>query len=297
MNSDFVERKIAVCVLCPRKCGAKRTDGKTGPCGAGPSATLAGATIHNGEEPPISGTKGSATFFFSRCPLHCKYCQNFPISQLGYGREISTEALAERMCRLSGRGAHNINIVTGTQFAPHIIEAVEKARSLGMIVPIVWNTSGYESPETIDLLNGTVDIYLTDIKYADNRTAQALSGVNDYVEVAVDAAVRMVEQVGPLKVDESGIGTKGVIIRHLVLPENLSRTETVMRTIVERIGVDVPVSLMGQYFPAHRAHEISTLCRPLSDEEYEAAEQAAVDAGIQEGWFQDMDDPTTRRGA
>jgi putative pyruvate formate lyase activating enzyme len=297
MNQDIVDRLLAACRLCPRQCGAKRLEGKTGPCGAGREAKLASAGVHIGEEPPISGTMGSATFFFSHCPLHCKYCQNFPISQIGHGNKISIEALADRMCRLAGRGAHNINIVTGTHFAPHIIEAVKEARSRGMTVPIVWNTSGFETRETIDLLRGTVDIYLTDIKYADNRVAKELSDADDYFEISVAAAVRMVEQAGPLITDGNGIGLRGVIIRHLVLPENLSQTDIVMRTISERIGVDVPVSLMGQYFPAHLAHTISSISRALTDEEYEAAEQSAVDAGIEEGWFQDMDDPTSRRGA
>jgi putative pyruvate formate lyase activating enzyme len=297
MNQDFIDCLIERCTLCPRKCNANRLEGKTGSCGAGKTAKLASAAVHIGEEPPISGTKGSATFFFSFCPLHCKYCQNFPISQIGHGKEISIEALAERMVRLAGRGAHNINIVTGTHFAPHIIEAVKEARSLGMKIPIVWNTSGYETPETIDLLNGAVDMYLTDIKYADNRVAEEFSDAVGYFEIALAAALRMVEQVGPLVTDENGIGVRGVIIRHLVLPQNMSQTETVMRAVRERIGVEVPVSLMGQYFPAHLAHNIPDLSRALTDDEYEAAEQAAVEAGIEEGWFQDMDDPTSKRGA
>lgn len=297
MNQEDVDRLIRNCRLCPRQCGADRTAGRRGPCGAGAVAKLAAATIHVGEEPPISGTKGSATFFFSHCPLSCCFCQNFPISQFGHGKDLSIEALAKRMCLLAGRGAHNINIVTGTHFAPHIIAATAEARTRGLKVPIVWNTSGYETPDTIELLRGTVDIYLTDIKYADDTVAKTLSDADNYVAVAVVAAKQMVEQVGPLVTDENGIGLRGVIIRHLVLPDNLSQTAEVMRHIREHFGPDIPVSLMGQYFPAHRAVDMPVLSRALTEEEYEAAEQAAVDAGIEEGWFQDMEDPTGRRGA
>jgi putative pyruvate formate lyase activating enzyme len=250
-----------------------------------------------GEEPPISGTRGSGAFFFSHCPLFCVYCQNFPISQLGHGRDVSIEEMARRMRILEKRGAHNINIVTGTPFAPHIVEAVALARQAGLALPIVWNTSGFESGETIDLLNGTVDIYLTDIKYADDETAKALSDAPDYFAVATGAARRMLDQVGPLQTDDEGIGKRGVIIRHLVLPSNLSQTEQVMATIADRFGDQVHVSLMGQYFPAHRAHSVADVDRPLADAEYARARQAARDAKITKGWFQEMDDPFLKRGA
>lgn len=297
MSRPEIYRHLKKCRLCPRSCGVDRSNDALGFCGAGKEARLASATVHIGEEPPISGTKGSGTFFFSRCTLSCLFCQNFPISQLGHGKDISVEALAERMYRLAGRGAHNINIVTGTHFAPHIVAAVQEARERGMNIPVVWNTSGYESPDTLKLLKGTVDIYLTDIKYADDAVAQKLSGPSDYFAVASTAAAEMLAQVGPLKTDSRGIGVRGVIIRHLVLPQNMSQTQKVMQYIRRTFGKKVPVSLMGQYFPAHRAGEVPELTRPLTREEYEAAERAAVEAGIEEGWFQDMKAPEGRRGA
>lgn len=297
MNRDDLDKTLGACRLCPRKCGANRTAGKRGPCGAGAELRLAAAAVHAGEEPPVSGTNGSAAFFFSHCPLSCCFCQNFPISQFGHGKDLSIEALADKMYILAERGAHNINIVTGTHYAPHIIAAVTGARARGMKVPIVWNTSGYETAETIELLRGTVDIYLTDIKYADDTVAKTLSDADNYFAVATAAAKSMIEQVGPLVTDENGIGVRGVIIRHLVLPDNLSQTPEVMRYIREHLGANVPVSLMGQYFPAHRALNMPVLSRSITEVEYEAAEQAAVDAGIEEGWFQDMDDPSGKRGA
>ena len=191
------------------------------------------------------------------------------------------------MLVLAGRGVHNINLVTGTQYAPHIVEAVSLARSRGLQLPIVWNTSGYESLRTIDMLSGTVDIYLTDIKYADNNVATMCSNAPGYFEIATRAATRMLEQVGPLQVDSDAIGVKGVIIRHLVLPEQLSGTRRVMRFIVEEFGPTVPVSVMGQYFPAYRAMELAPVSRQLTSDEYELARQDVLEAGIERGWFQE----------
>jgi putative pyruvate formate lyase activating enzyme len=201
------------------------------------------------------------------------------------------------MIILQGRGAYNINMVTGTPHVPHIIEAVALARHQGLTIPVVWNTSGYETLDTIDRLKGTVDIYLTDIKYGDDTTARALSDADDYFSVATAAAGRMIEQVGPLETDRRGIGQKGVIIRHLVLPNGLSNTGRVMTYIRKHFGTEVPVSLMGQYFPAHRASTCSGLQRPITRQEYERARRAVEVAGVTRGWFQEMDDPAVRRGA
>ncbi|MCP4674303.1 MAG: radical SAM protein [Deltaproteobacteria bacterium] len=275
------------CGLCPRACGAHRKIGNKGECGAGDEIRLASATVHRGEEPPISGANGSATFFFSNCTLSCLFCQNYPISQLAYGKLVSVEEMARRMLVLAGRGVHNINIVTGTQYATHIIDAVSLARSQGLELPIVWNTSGYETQRTIDMLAGTVDIYLTDIKYADNEIATTCSNAPRYFEIATRAAKRMLEQVGTLEVDSNGIGIKGVIIRHLVLPAGLSGTRRVMRFIAEELGLEVPVSVMGQYFPSYRATELEATSRQLTTEEYRQARQDVLAAGIERGWFQD----------
>jgi len=250
---------------------------------------LAAATIHHGEEPPISGERGSATFFFANCPLACRFCQNFPISQLGHGTEVEVPWLARRMLQLQRRGAHNVNIVTGTQYAPWIVAAVQLAKERGLAVPIAWNTSGFENEDTIELLADTVDIYLTDIKYDNDAIALELSNAPDYFATATRAANRMVEQVGPLTTDDAGMAVRGVIVRHLVLPGGLAGTEQVMRFVVDKLGAEVPVSLMCQYFPAHRAHGHPLLGRNVDDDEYREAIRAAHKAGVERGWFQDPD--------
>ncbi len=191
------------------------------------------------------------------------------------------------MMILSKRGVHNINFVTGTQYAPAIVEAVALARSQGLKLPIVWNSSGYETKETIDLLNGTIDIYLTDIKYADNGNAVLFSNAPDYFEISTRAAIRMLEQVGPLETDADGLGVRGVIVRHLVLPWGLAGTARVMAFIADVLGPNVPISLMGQYFPAHRAFEREETSQQLSTEEYDKAKTIVRSAGITRGWFQE----------
>jgi putative pyruvate formate lyase activating enzyme len=275
------------CELCPRRCLGRRRSGASGACGADDRVLVAAATIHRGEEPPISGERGSATFFFSNCPLACRFCQNFPISQLGYGTEVDVPWLAHRMLQLERRGAHNVNLVTGTQYTPWIVAAVRAAREQGLSIPVAWNTSGFERQETIDSLAGTVDIYLADIKYGDDAAARELSNAPDYFATATRAAQRMVEQVGPLVTGDDGMAIRGVIVRHLVLPGGLAGTGQVMRFVVERLGPQVPVSLMCQYFPAHRAHGHPLLGRGLGDDEYRAAIRAAREAGVERGWFQD----------
>jgi putative pyruvate formate lyase activating enzyme len=207
---------------------------------------------------------------------------------LGYGTAVSVEWLARRMIILAERGAHNMNIVTGTQYAPQIVKAVKLARQKGFGIPVVWNTSGFEKPETIEMLAGTVDIYLTDIKYADDSTALEYSNAPRYFEISTQAAKCMLDQVGPLKVDDSGIGTRGVIIRHLVLPGGLAGTEKVARFIVDELGLEVPISVLGQFFPAFRAKETKAVGRRLTTEEYELAKRQVLQSGIEIGWFQEL---------
>lgn len=275
------------CDLCPRRCAAARRLGDAGACGADAAVRLAAATIHRGEEPPISGPRGSAAFFFTGCPLACRFCQNFPISQLGHGTRVDEQQLARRMLQLERRGAHNVNLVTATQYVPWIAEAVRRARVKGLSIPVVWNTSGYEHEDTIELLAGTVDVYLTDIKYADDRIALELSNAPDYFAIATRAARQMVEQVGPLATDDRGLALRGVIVRHLVLPGGLAGTGRVMEFVADELGPEVPVSLMCQYFPAHLAHGHPLLGRLVTPAEYRAAIRAARQAGVERGWFQD----------
>jgi putative pyruvate formate lyase activating enzyme len=255
---------------------------------------LAAATIHRGEEPPISGRRGSATFFCSNCSLSCRFCQNYPISQLGHGRPVDPGQLARRMLQLERRGAHNVNIVTGTHYAPWIAAAVRTGREAGLSIPVVWNTSGFENPQTIELLRGTVDVYLTDVKYANDAIALELSNAPEYFATAIRAAQLMTEQVGPLQIDDDGVARRGVVVRHLVLPGGLSGTRAVLEQLVSRLGPEVPVSLMCQYFPAHRAHGDPLLGRRVTREEYREAVRALGECGISRGWYQD---PAAQGGA
>ncbi|MFO8073460.1 MAG: radical SAM protein [Polyangia bacterium] len=275
------------CDLCPRRCGADRRAGEVGACGQGASMRLAAASIHRGEEPPISGSRGSATLFFSGCPLECVFCQNYPISQLGHGREVGPEELARKMIALEARGAHNVNLVTAGHFAPLAVESVERARADGLSLPVVWNSSGYESLETVDLLRGTVDIYLSDIKYGRDENARAFSGAPAYWSTATAAARAMLEQVGPLRLDRDGIATRGLIVRHLVLPGGASGLERVAAFVAGELGPDVPLSLMSQYFPAFRARDFPPLDRATTGAERREALETARDAGIRRGWSQD----------
>ncbi len=244
---------LRACALCPRACNADRLAGKKGFCGAGSDARVAAVSLHHGEEPPLSGTGGSGTVFFSHCNMTCLFCQNYPISQSGNGKAMTIEELAGKLLWLEERGAHNVNFVTPTPHAAHVVEAVGLARRKGLGIPIVYNTNGYESLETLSLLQGVVDIYLPDMKYRSRDLADAASGTPDYVYHNERAIEAMVRQVGPLQVGTDGIARRGVLIRHLVLPGRIDETEKVLAYIRERYGSAMPVSLMGQYFPAYKA--------------------------------------------
>jgi len=241
---------------------------------------------HLGEEPPISGKKGSGAIFFSGCTGKCIFCQNYPISQLGTGVEMTAERLADIMLELQGRGCHNINFVTPTHFSPSIVKAVGSAAARGLRIPIVYNTSGYERVETLRLLDGIVDIYLPDVKYSDNSVAARLSGFTGYVEYNRTALKEMYRQVGKLKT-RRGCAIRGMIIRHLILPGGLSGTPEAIRFIAEEISREVHISLMDQYFPAYHAAHHETISRRISEEEYQEALEAFDTYGLHNGWIQD----------
>lgn len=280
-------RMLESCTVCPRRCGVNRLAGETGFCRAGAEPVVASWNVHHWEEPPISGTRGSGTIFLSYCTARCLFCQNYPISQLGVGQRVSTKRLAEMMLELQARGCHNINWVTPTHFVPQILQALALAIPQGFRLPLVYNSSGYDAVETLRLLDGVVDIYLPDAKYADNRIALELSGYPDYVEVNRQALKQIHRQVGSeLVLDEYGIALRGMIIRHLVLPGGLSGTDQVLRWIADELSPLVYVSLMSQYFPAHKAFEHPILRRKISEEEYIAALEAFGAAGLEEGWRQ-----------
>ena len=278
------------CRVCPRECGVNRLkDDKLGFCRSGLKAVVSSASPHHGEEPPLSGTKGSGTIFFANCNLRCVYCQNYPISQLGTGTERTPGELACQMTWLQEQGCHNLNLVTPTHFMPQILKALGIARERGFDLPIVYNTSGYDSVESLRLLDGIVDIYLPDMRYSDEAVARRYSAAPQYPEVNRAAVREMYRQVGNLVVDETGRAKRGLIIRHLVLPGGLSGTESVMKFLAEEISKDVYISLMSQYFPAYKATQIRELSRRITAEEYGEARQIMEKYGLENGWMQEFE--------
>ena len=252
---------------------------------------VAAFSIHPWEEPPISGTHGSGTVFFSGCTLKCLFCQNYPISQLGVGRYMSVEELAEGMLDLQAKGAHNINLVTATHQMAAVVQALLLAVPEGFRLPIVHNGSGYERVEVLELLDGIVDIYLPDIKYADAQIAQRCSGRSDYVACNRPALLEMWRQVGQLKVDADGIARRGMLVRHLVLPEDLAGTRESLAFLAAGMGPDVWISLMHQYFPAHQALHNPPLDRKVTKQEYAEAFRTVCEFGLENGFIQASDRP------
>ncbi|TWJ19172.1 4Fe-4S cluster-binding domain-containing protein [Geobacter argillaceus] len=281
--------RLRSCDLCPHDCGVNRLKGERGLCGAGLLPKIASANVHRGEEPPISGTRGSGTIFFSGCSLSCRFCQNFPISQLGNGEEIATRELARRMLQLQQKRVHNINFVTPTHFQPQILAALWLAIPDGFSLPIVWNSSGYEKVELLTLLDGVANIYLPDMKYAVDEPAKAISGATGYPGINRRAVTEMLRQVGHLQLDDEGIAKKGLIIRHLVLPGDLAGSAATLHWIAANLGTETHVALMSQYFPAHSARETPGMDRHLTADEYDAAVEALEEAGLENGWVQELD--------
>jgi len=242
---------------------------------------------HQGEEPAISGSRGSGTIFFANCNMGCVYCQNYEFSQTGQGREVGFEELAGFMLELQKMGCHNINLVTPTHILPQILKSLKIAISSGLNIPLVYNTGGYESAEIIRLLEGIVDIYLPDMRYADEEQAVKFSGAPGYPENNQESVKEMFRQAGTVKLDESGIIERGLIIRHLVLPNKVSGTEKIMRFISEKLSGDTYVSLMSQYLPYHRAAEFKEISRRLTLSEYEEAQDMLEKYGLHNGWVQE----------
>jgi len=287
-RSEAAYSLLSPCRLCPRECGADRLSGEEGFCRSGAQPKVASWTLHPWEEPPISGARGSGTIFFSGCTGRCLFCQNYPISQLGVGNVVTVERLAEMMAELQQRGAHNVNLVTPTHFVPQILAALSLAVEMGLRLPLVYNSSGYESVEVLRLLDGVVDVWLPDAKYATDDVARRLSGFSRYVEHNRAALREMYRQVGDeLLLDGEGIAQRGLIIRHLVLPGGLAGTREVLHWIASELSPRVHVSLMGQYFPAYRAVGHPLLGRKLTTEEYEDALAAFDEADLERGWRQE----------
>jgi len=242
---------------------------------------------HHGEEPPISGTRGSGTIFFSGCNMACVYCQNYEFSQLDEGREVEFEELADFMLQLQDMGCHNINLVTPTHVMPQILKALKLAIPKGLEIPIVYNTGGYECLETIKLLEAIVDIYLADMRYARYDMAVKYSCAPDYPKLNRTALKEMHRQAGVAKIDNAGIMSRGVIIRHLVLPNNISGTDKTMRFIKDELSKDTYISLMSQYFPCYKAGQLQEISRRITYQEYEDALASMEKYGLYNGWTQE----------
>lgn len=277
--ADRIERRMRGCDLCPRRCGVNRLEGETGACRSGARPLVASAQPHFGEEPSISGTRGSGTVFFANCNLGCIFCQNYDLSHLAQGREIGCEDLARAMLALQDRGCHNINLVSPTHMLHPILQALLAAVPLGLRLPLVYNSGGYDAAGALRLLDGVFDIYMPDFKYGDAGSGQRLSGVPDYPQRAREAVAEMHRQVGDLRVDERGVAFRGLLVRHLVLPEGLAGTWEVMSFLCG-LSRDTCVNVMGQYHPAYRAREHPAMGRRPTRREVEEGVSLAREAGL-----------------
>ena len=276
------------CEICPHKCRANREVGRIGRCRCDDKIKIALASIHYYEEPSISGKNGSGTVFFSNCNLNCIYCQNYEISQLGKGKVISVEELADIFLKQQEKGVNNINLVTPTMYAYQIIEAIKIAKRNGLNIPILYNTNGYERVETIKALEGYIDVYLPDLKYYSSLLSKKYSNIDKYFEIATNAIKEMYKQVGTAQFNEDGIIQKGVIIRHLVLPNHLQNSKHILKWIKENMPEDIYVSVMAQYFPTYKAKEDKDINRKLTKKEYEEIENYLYTLQLEKGYMQEL---------
>lgn len=285
-ESEFSEKVnlagdiLTDCRLCPRECHVDRTSGERGFCRTGDMPFVSSWGPHFGEERPLVGRYGSGTIFFGNCNLGCLFCQNYSISHLGEGTEITHEKLADIMLSIQTGGCHNINLVTPTHQSPAIIKAVRIACEKGLNIPLVYNCGGYESVDTLKILDGIVDIYMPDFKYSDRKYSSRYSDAADYPEVAKEAIKEMHRQVGDLQIDGNGVARRGLLVRHLVLPEDVAGTSEVVRFIAEEISKDTYINIMDQYHPCFKAFDNPPLDRRITDKEYSDAIKYALKAGL-----------------
>jgi len=282
---DKFYQLLSPCRICPRECGVARLQGETGNCKAGLKIKVSSYHQHFGEEPPLVGRYGSGTIFFSHCNLHCVYCQNYEISQLGIGQEVSLEELAQMMLNLQGLGCHNINLVTPTPWVPQIVKALSIAQGRGLRLPIVYNCGGYESVETLKLLDGIIDIYMPDIKYSDNCNAEKYSNAPNYWDIVRPALKEMWRQVGDL-ILENGIARQGLLIRHLVLPADIAGSRQCFKFIKEELSSNTVVNVMAQYYPTFKAEEYPEITRRITTNEYQKALKELKELGLDAGFRQ-----------
>ena len=291
-RADTLEARLAACDICPRECGVNRLKGEQKFCHSAYLPIVSSVCAHHGEEPVLSGSRGSGTVFFGNCNMRCVYCQNFQISQDWKAQrlnEMDFQTLAQEMLRLQKIGCHNINFVSPSHFVPQLVRAVLLAIPLGLRLPLVYNTGGYDSIKTVKALDGIVDIYLPDIRYASDKWSKQFSGAPDYVSHAREAIREMHRQVGNLVVDETGIAQRGLIVRHLILPNGLAGSRESLTWLAQEISPEVTVSIMSQYYPAHRAPRIPLLARKITPAEYAEVVKLLDSLGLENGWLQEMD--------
>ena len=272
--------RLAKCDICAHGCGVDRLSGETGICRTGYRALVSSYGPHLGEEDPLRGNRGSGTIFFARCNLSCQYCQNYDISQTDSGQEVEPEDLASIMLELQDHGCHNINFVSPSHVVPQILAGVLVAAQAGLQIPLVYNTGGYDALPSLQLLDGVIDIYMPDMKYADAEIAERFSRISNYPRVNQVAVIEMHRQVGDLHLDLRGIATRGLLIRHLILPENLAGTDQIINFLANKISTETYLNLMDQYRPSYRAHEFPELNRRIKPEEFRAAIQLALSTGL-----------------
>lgn len=282
--------ELEKCEVCPHKCKINRKNNKIGRCKASDKVKIALYSTHDFEEPCISGKKGSGTVFFSNCNLNCVYCQNYEISQQGKGKEISIEELANIFLEQQNKNVENINLVTPISYVLQIIEAIKIAKERGLKIPIVYNTNGYENIETIKKLEGYIDIYLPDLKYAENKLGKRYSKIEDYFEIATKAIKEMENQIGSPKFNDEGIMQRGVLVRHLVLPNNIENSKKVLKWMKDNLKEDTYVSIMAQYFPTFKAktEEYKELNRKLNLKEWEEIEDYIYELNFKNGFMQEL---------
>lgn len=280
--------ELKQCKICPHNCNVNRLNGKIGRCKCTDKIKIALASVHNYEEPCISGINGSGTIFFSNCNMNCIYCQNYEISQLGKGKEISIKELADIFINQQEKGVNNINLVTPTMYTFQIIKTIKLTKKNKLIIPIIYNTNGYEKIETLKALQGYIDVYLPDLKYYSNKLSIKYSKVNNYFSVATEAIKEMYRQVGTPKFNEDGIMQRGIIIRHLVLPNHIQNSKNILKWIKENMPQDVYVSIMAQYFPTYKAKEDELLNRKLTKKEYKEIEKFLYTLDLKNGYIQEL---------
>ena len=285
-----ITKLLEKCELCPHNCKVNRKDGIIGRCKAGFNVKIGLTQVHKFEEPCISGENGSGTVFFTGCNLSCVFCQNFKISQEYKGKEITVEELANEFINLQNKGVNNINLVTGFMFVPQIIEAIKIAKDNGLNIPIVYNSSGYESVQTLKMLEGYVDIYLPDLKYFYNELGEEYSNVKNYFDIAKEAIIEMKRQVPENVFDENGIMKKGVIIRHLIMPNHIRNSKRVLKFIKDTFGKDCLISVMAQYFPSNKATMFDKINRKINENELDEIMEYLEILGLENGFIQDIED-------